>query len=625
MVKTFLTNEDIPDLVDQVLDEIPGDKVFYSNLSSAVADINNGVMDNALAGIDSAKVAVGKADNGATTVTLLDDVTESVLIEVNKDIVLVLNGHTLSFNTIGAFLQFAQGTDCKVSGEVANSAIVKNIDNTDTTYGYVVKSYGKRLLIHGGRYSASGDIRRICAVFSDATYTEVLDAEISVTTTNKASNSNGVGIMVNTAREGFMKGCKVSVHGSSTADGIYLRNDSTCVIEDCDCSTVTVPDEAVTSGKAYAVIVLANATVKLTDSNIFADGPGDDAGETVSMGISNSGTVFCKNTNVTGTQCGVSNSGCLYVSGGTFTGYSHGGFYLSDCTTEGLQGAAYINDATIRCGSYTGEFTDIFAGDTVSILGGMYIGSGSNITAYLDGCSINDDNATDYGVIVRATSGETNNHLYISNSTIGGYCRVDSDAVELNLGHGVTLLAGIAHPDATYASYITYTNEVYRKHHPDEQLNGNDYGALVKTVKAEPKMELIHSVTVPEEGLAQINLTDLKLDAVTLAINSPATSTRGTAYLKVYYNGTNFAGSNANATDNANRAYSLTHDIWKRNGAWNELFSFQVTGWGIAPYTNLQGKVLLESDYPYIDRVLVTFSSMPAGATVAIYGAKHIG
>lgn len=620
MVKTFLTNEDIPDLVDQVLSEIPGDKVFYSTLSSAVADINNGVTDNALGGIDSAKVAVGKADNGMTTVTLLDNITESVLIEVNKDINLVLNGYTLHFDAPEARLGFTAGTNCAITGEVEGSAITKTCDATSAVY--MINLNGDSMCIDGGTYNLTGNVKTTAMVTHGAGLLEINKASLYLESSSSVAGSKAYCLQVRAKMH--IKDTIVSVRGTATAYAIYQAAGADVIVESSNVKAITLPDESVTNGMAICAYVAAGSKLSTIDSTMLSDGPGDDAGETMTTGISNYGTLFCKNTNVTGTQCGVNNAGALYVSGGTFTGYSHGGFYLSDCTTEGLEGAAYINDATIRCGNYTGEFTDIFAGDTVEILGGMYIGSGSNITAYLDGCSINDDNAGEFGLIVRASGGETNNHLNISNSTIGGYCRVDSDAVELNLGHGVTLLKGAAHPDATYASYITYTNEVYRKRHPDEQLNGNDYGALVKTVKAEPKMELLHSATIPEEGLAYIDLTNLKLDAVTTVINSPATTTQGKAQLKLWYNNTVLIDNGQlAASDTQNRAYSQKQELWKQHGAWRFKFAYQVTGWGIADYTNTQGRMLLESDWPYIDRVLIYFTNMPVGAKIYIYGVKR--
>ena len=145
-----------------------------------------------------------------------------------------------------------------------------------------------------------------------------------------------------------------------------------------------------------------------------------------------------------------------------------------------------------------------------------------------------------------------------------------------------------------------------------------------EVMAAQPKMELLHSATIPEEGLAYIDITTYKLDAVTLLINSPATTTQGKARLQVYYNGTCFyRGGDLAAADTQNRAYSQTQEIWKRNGAWRHEYYHQVTSWGIAKYADTQGKAILESDYPYIDRVLVYFFTMPAGAKIDIYGVKR--
>ena len=455
---------------------------YYTNLSTAITDLNNGVVTNAVVDTSTAKVSVGKADNGMTTVTLLGNVTESALIEVKKDINLVLNGYTLNFNVPAAYLNFTAGTNCTISGEVEGSAITKSCDSTSVVYMVQISSDNFRIV--GGRYHCSGNLKMSAMVTHNSGVCEISDAVFELETGNKASGSLAYCVQAKSPQKLTISNCNVSSRGSVMSVGILLVQDDVNVdVYGCDISAVTLPDESVCKGKAHGIKLNYDTELRIENSTVFSDGPGDDAGETYAQGISNFGTIFCKNTNVTGTQCGLSSSGKLYESGGTFTGYSHGGFYLSDTETEGYDNEAYINDATIRCGNYIGEFTDIFAGDTVEILGGMYIGDGSNITAYMDGCSISEDNDVNWSLVVRASGGEHGNVLNISNSVIGGHCRVDNDNNELNLGAGVVLSKdGTAHPDATYASYVTFTNEVYRKHHPDEVLNGNDYTTLINIV-----------------------------------------------------------------------------------------------------------------------------------------------
>lgn len=163
-----------------------------------------------------------------------------------------------------------------------------------------------------------------------------------------------------------------------------------------------------------------------------------------------------------------------------------------------------------------------------------------------------------------------------------------------------------------------------RKMKPVKTVNGIGADENGNVLIEQPKMELIHSVTVPEEGLSAITLKDLKLDAVTLVVNSPATSTRGSARLQASYNGTVFMDTGAvNATDNGGRVFSLSQEFWKRNGQWQMQFVYQVTGWGMSVYTNTQGKVILESTYPYITGLQVTLATMVVGAKIDIYGVKR--
>jgi hypothetical protein len=162
-------------------------------------------------------------------------------------------------------------------------------------------------------------------------------------------------------------------------------------------------------------------------------------------------------------------------------GSTHGGFYLS----HGADGIAYIRDAISRCGEYTGQFADFWESGNER-LGALYVGGGtgannSNVTAFLDGCVLNDTyNGTDKGawacLVLRGTDGETGHNISISNSQVTGYIRIDNDTMKLNVGVGTNITTGTF--GGSSANYAEFTDKLYRKHHESEILNGKDFANI---------------------------------------------------------------------------------------------------------------------------------------------------
>ena len=634
---------------------------YYTNLSTAITDLNNGVTTNAVSDASTAKVSVGKADNGMTTVTLLDNLTESVLIEVNKDINLVLNGYTLNFNAIGALLHFGDGTDCVISGEIAGSAITMIVPTAATAVQQIVRTAGKKLTVRGGSYSISGN-SKLTLGFNHRVGMLVLE-NINVSLTTSSNVSGSIAYAIQCAKEtanSHIKNSTITSRGAVQNNAIMLLGDNSSIVESCNISAVTLPDESVTKGNAKGIHLNARARLTITDSTVFSDGPGDDASETMTTGITNYGTIFCKNTNATGTQCGIMNGGALYVSGGTFTGYSHGGFYLSDCTTEGLEGVAYINDAVIQNGNYTGEFTDIFAGDTVTLMGGIYIGSGSNITAYLDGCTINENNPSYWGMVLRGSSNETNNVVNISNSTVGGMIRVDNETLILNVGANTNIQDDKIREDP---SFVRYTNEVYRRHHPDEILNGNDYATLVDIIEdaiedipecvatddgngvisfsptsgggsvisqVEQKYELLETITVGDTDLGTVVRDGFELDAVALVVKCPVTETTGKLQPRFHYvkstGGTNYWTMLNHTVTNASNKWEIHIEFYKRFGFWRYDYLSQVPYWSGSYQAQPQNNFIMnDTEIRYVNKITLMTTTLPSGTTISIYGVRRNG
>ena len=457
--------------------------VFYESLAQAVADINNGVNDNAIQDSSIAKVKVFTADNGALTVMLLDDISESAQIDINKDIDLVLNGKTLTFTDNTAYLNFGVDTSCKIDGTVDGSTINKTFSATSSTpvnvSYYIIKSGGKNFVINGGSYSASGLFwgTYFMVVRTNGSEANVLieNCSISVLNTDTTAMSNIFGVMVdNNVDNVTIKNSKINLD-SANGKVFGVMADKYVEIYNSNVSVVTRPKS--TNSCAYGID--AKESIKVKDSKIHADAQGCQAvnNKPLSIGIFDDSnkpkTILLENTDVTGTHCGVQNSGeaQLYVNGGTLTGFSHGGIYTI--------GDTYVRDAILRCGNYDGIFDytseeNFTSGYINKPLANLYVaGTGTNV--YLDGCTLNSEEAT-WSFVAK---GDANNTINISNSTVvegTEKIRLDSDTHRINVGVGTNLTSSMF----SDASLVNFTNDVYRKLHEDEICDGSDYDALVK-------------------------------------------------------------------------------------------------------------------------------------------------
>lgn len=166
-----------------------------------------------------------------------------------------------------------------------------------------------------------------------------------------------------------------------------------------------------------------------------------------------------------GTHSGVQNQGTLYVNGGTYEGYGHGGFYFTESGTT-----SYVRNATIRECAMPNGYSDLDT-DGGCNYAGFYIGGDvdeNNITVYMDNCDI-------YGskrpFVFRGTDGEQNNTVYISNSRINkDYTeigiRIDNDTHRLYIGQNCNFdisNCGIPswRPQFDMSTVVFETDEVY--------------------------------------------------------------------------------------------------------------------------------------------------------------------
>ena len=258
-----------------------------------------------------------------------------------------------------------------------------------------------------------------------------------------------------------------------------------CTINDSNISAVAEDDDQSDSTFVYANGIVNYGELTIKNSTVFADAPGGDVSGSLSVGIVNNadGTLTCIDTDVTGTHSGVQSSGNLYVTGGTFNGYSHGGFYFVHKPTNN----AYVNNAIIQYNNYTGKFTDVFSGGTVPTYAAFYLGDSSNtasdgISVYMDGCTTEGSGGEAF--VVRTASSGNTNILYISNTTVNssGKIRLSREntggTAEMKIGMGCNFdsskIGADSHPE-----YAENTDKLYRLVKANMDIDGRDYNALL--------------------------------------------------------------------------------------------------------------------------------------------------
>ncbi len=465
---------------------------YYGSLSAAISDVNNGVTDNALSVREGAKAAVFTAHTGARTVMLLEDVSENTEIVVSRDIDLALNGKTLTFTVPAAYLIFGEGTDCRIFGNVNGSTVSKTCDCS--AYGSnprLIYSKANLLEVHGGDYvfrtatqkpvvtfniaiGAGKVLIDGCTVVTENTDTSSVkavrciqnDAKRLVLRNTSLSAVNGQAQCALTYTNAEIENCVMMCRsGESTSACIFADESAVLDLHGCEVKAVS------NSGNSRAMVTSGTSIVHAKDCMFLGDAINCHATGPHAIGIrAQSGSeITLDDCTVFGTHSGISASGKVYINGGVYTGYCHGGVYISGDGT----GLTYINDATLRCGNYEGEFD--YSGKTEEVYGSMYIGgnaNANNLTAYLDGCTIT--NEGNNPIVMRGTDGEKNNTIYISNSTVLGVIRIDNDTLKLMVGTGTN----ISEIKIDNPSRAEFTQRLYRKNDGDKILDGRDYTSL---------------------------------------------------------------------------------------------------------------------------------------------------
>ena len=399
---------------DETDDELPAVKYeYYNHLNDAVNDVNLGTVgSNSDTTAENASVAVYNDENGLINVIFLKDITANETIVISADMIINLNGYT--FSTVGiTAIEIMSGNVVMVGSKEGSS-----IEVIDSASARAIIQQDGNLKLIGGTYTVF-DCAGTTSCIRVLGGNSLVDAA-DITAFGSGGTVRGLEVSVNACVE--INNSNINVRCTdNNAQGLYIAGNG--IINN---SKLVVTAEL----KSRALNVAVTGVVTATETEFIGYTTALVKSVSNSQGILNSGTLTINNCYAYGNHSAISNAGELYVYGGTYEGPGHGGIYFGN-----INAPAYVHDATLR---YCDQKEGLDASKADFNDAGFYIGGGSdrnNVVVYMDNCDIGGDV---WALILRGSSNEHNNTLYISNSRLTGkgYVRVDNNTHRLFIGAG---------------------------------------------------------------------------------------------------------------------------------------------------------------------------------------------
>lgn len=409
---------------------------FYRNLHDAVSVISSEDYKNASFVVTQQEAGVSvKVDDENTTISLLknEQLTETLIL--NKNVTIDLSGKVITSQC--SFVIKVDGANVVINGAIQGSKI--SVSNQGFL-AIILQVVSGSCSINGGTYETNTSIIDTTQPPNSSIICESGSLSINNAYITSKDSNNGVlyGITINEGATAVMNNSSVVVDSPYGLNSYGVNNQGTLTAVGCTIN-------------AYA--------------NYLANEAKTDYA-TCSRGVYNTGTATIKNCTVYGTHSGITSKGTLYIDGGTYEGYGHGGIYLS---SEGK--TSYIKNATFKdCEMKNNYIDDGIAGTNRA---GAYIGGASNVTLYIDNCNFSGG----YYPFVMRSSGykvdgvkvyESNISVYISNSSIDferqdfRYIRVDAgDSANQKLyigsGNNFTPANGVYKESNTVVTSVDYS------------------------------------------------------------------------------------------------------------------------------------------------------------------------
>lgn len=359
---------------------------YYSNLHQAVTAVESEDYENAALIVSEENAGVSVVVNeGLATISLLKNEELEETLVLKKDVIINLNGKEIT-SACQVAIKVESG-NIVFDGTTEGGKVKVSNDDSLVTALHIVSGSCK---INGGSYETTSNsvattenpnISLLCESGS-------IDIENSSITAKDRDKGVLYGVTIGSNATCNMKNTSVEVDSPYGLNSYGVKNDGTMTMLDC----------------------IVNAYANYTANEARTDYA------STSRAVFNTGTAILKNCTMYGTHSGVTSKGVLYIDGGTYEGYGHGGFYLSSEAKT-----SYFKNATFKdCEMRNDYIDDGVAGTNRS---GGYIGGASNVTLYIDNCDFSGDM---YPFVMRSSGYrvdgvkyyESNISVYVSNSTI---------------------------------------------------------------------------------------------------------------------------------------------------------------------------------------------------------------
>lgn len=457
---------------------------YYSTLAGAVSDSNAGTVGtNADASQGTAVVSLYVDDNGLPNIVLLQNTSITSGLSFERNAVLDLNGHKITAElgnpeSHAYAVLVDRGYSLRIKGQTLGSAIEANTGSGPAVtllYNHV----GSYLEVLGGEYTVNAAETTIGACVRNYGNVLLKDMTINATAQKVSGITSGSG-SVSLRQNNNIQNVAVNVVGlSDSTRAIDIQNAESTFISNCH----LYANSNTESGRIYGIYIdntseptiIQNSEI-VADSNYhFADG----SYTVLSTGIA-AGTMcsylLLQNCTVKGCHASAELHCSTDIDGGYYSSAGHGVYFSGAATVHRVKGA---------------EMDDLYVGthtNTNQNHVGAYIGGSSGdtgISVYADDTNVSGSN---YSWVLRNSSGESDNALYISNSNINNKTvRIDDDTtLRLYLGEGnsfdandTTRPANVAETGADYTFTPTTTEISYSGQPVTGSLTERDPGSVM--------------------------------------------------------------------------------------------------------------------------------------------------
>lgn len=453
---------------------------YYSTLAGAVSDSNAGTVGtNADASQGTAIVSLYIDNNGLPNIVLLQNTSITSGLSFERNAVLDLNGHKITAElgnpeSHAYAVLVNSGYSLRIKGQTLGSAIESNT-GSGSAVTLLYNNVGSYLEVLGGEYTVNAAETTIGVCVRNYGDLLLKDMTINATAQKVGGITSGSG-SVSLRQNNNIQNVTVNVVGlSDFTTAVDIQNAESTLISNCH----LYANSDTESGRIYGIYldntseptIIQNSEI-IADSNYhYADG----SYTVLSIGIITGTTcsyLLLQNCTIKGCHTSAELHCSTDIDGGYYSSAGHGVYF------SGSNTAHRVKDA---------EMDDLYVGthtNTNQNHVGAYIGGNSGISVYADNTNVSGSN---YSWVLRNTSGEFDNALYISYSNINNKTiRIDdTTTLRLYLGEGnsfdandTTRPANVVETGADYTFSPTVTTISYIGHPVTGSLTERDPGSV---------------------------------------------------------------------------------------------------------------------------------------------------